>query len=299
MGRERPGHTLGPTALVDEAVLRLLNGKAVEKATNRQYLFGAASRAMRHALVDHHRRRRSREGKLKRVPLDEALLYFEEKHLDIEALSDALDRLSEIDERQGLVVALRFFAGLSVAEVAEVLDVSVGTVELDWRFARAWSARSARGSGSMTPERWREVYDLFREALPLASEAREALLAARCAGDPELRQEVQRLLARDEQAEQEDFLAPPRSPLQTAWPLRRHVPPTFDARTAGAASRLSSRGRSTRFSVPPASRHFRSSPHLECLGGACRGRTGLAGTSFSRPWAREGSAPSIGPTIPI
>jgi RNA polymerase sigma factor (TIGR02999 family) len=138
MGRERPGHTLGPTALVDEAVLRLLNGKAVEKATNRQYLFGAASRAMRHALVDHHRRRRSREGKLKRVPLDEALLYFEEKHLDIEALSDALDRLSEIDERQGLVVALRFFAGLSVAEVAEVLDVSVGTVELDWRFARAW-----------------------------------------------------------------------------------------------------------------------------------------------------------------
>jgi RNA polymerase sigma factor (TIGR02999 family) len=101
---------------------------------------------MRHTLVDHHRKRRSREGKLQRVPLDEALLYFEEKQLDIEALSAALDRLSEIDERQGLVVALRFFAGLSVAEVAEVLNVSVGTVELDWRFARAWLRDQLGGS---------------------------------------------------------------------------------------------------------------------------------------------------------
>ena len=138
MGQERPGHTLCPSALVNKAVLRLLNGHAVEDAPNRQYLFGAASKAMRQALVDHYRRRRTREGKWKRVPLDDALLYFEEKKLDIEALNAALDRLAAISERQGLVVALRFFAGLSVAEVADALDLSVGTVERDWRFARAW-----------------------------------------------------------------------------------------------------------------------------------------------------------------
>ena len=86
---------------------------------------------MRQVLVDHHRKRKIRDGSRKRVPLDDALAYFEEQNLDIEALSAALDHLAEIDERQGLVVALRFFAGLSVSEVAEALDVSVGTVELD------------------------------------------------------------------------------------------------------------------------------------------------------------------------
>jgi len=138
MSNERPGHTLQPTALVGEAVARLLNGQAIEKAPNRRYLFGAATRAMRQVLVDHHRKRKTRDGSRKRVPLDDALAYFEEQNLDIEALSAALDRLADMNERQGLVVALRFFAGLSVSEVANALDVSVGTVELDWRFARAW-----------------------------------------------------------------------------------------------------------------------------------------------------------------
>jgi RNA polymerase sigma factor (TIGR02999 family) len=138
MGKERQGHTLQPTALVGEAVIRLINGHAIERAPDRRYLFGAANRAMRQALVDHHRKRNTREGNLKRVPLDEVLAFLEEQNLDIEALDKALDRLAELYERQGLVVALRFFAGLSVAEVAEALDVSVGTVEHDWRFARAW-----------------------------------------------------------------------------------------------------------------------------------------------------------------
>jgi RNA polymerase sigma factor (TIGR02999 family) len=138
MSNERPGHTLQPSALVDEAVLRILAGQAIDKAPNRHYLFGAATRAMRQALVDHHRRRKARDGKLQRVPLDEVLAHVEKQHLDIEALDRALDRLAELNERQGLVVALRFFAGLSVSEVAEALEVSVGTVELDWRFARAW-----------------------------------------------------------------------------------------------------------------------------------------------------------------
>jgi RNA polymerase sigma factor (TIGR02999 family) len=138
MTNERSGHTLQPSALVGEAVIRLMNGHAIDKAPNRRYLFGAATRAMRQVLVDHHRKRKVRNGSRKRVPLDEALAYFEEQNLDIEALNAALDRLAEINERQGLVVALRFFAGLSVPEVADALEVSVGTVELDWRFARAW-----------------------------------------------------------------------------------------------------------------------------------------------------------------
>jgi RNA polymerase sigma factor (TIGR02999 family) len=89
-------------------------------------------------LIDHHRKRKAREGRLKRVLLDDVLAYFEERNVDIAALSAALDRLSELNERAGLVVSLRFFAGLPVADVARALDVSVGTVENDWRFARAW-----------------------------------------------------------------------------------------------------------------------------------------------------------------
>ena len=147
MSNERAGHSLQPTALVGEAVIRLLNGQAIDKAQDRRYLFGAATRAMRHVLVDHHRKRKVRDGCQKRVPLDEALAFIEEQKLDIEELNTALDRLAEINERQGLVVALRFFAGLSVAEVASALDVSVGTVELDWRFARAW-LRDQLGGGS-------------------------------------------------------------------------------------------------------------------------------------------------------
>ena len=79
-----------------------------------------------------------REGKWKRVPLDEVLAHVEEQDLDFIGLNSALDRLTETNERQGLVVVLRFFAGRSVAQVAQALDVSVGTVEADWRFARAW-----------------------------------------------------------------------------------------------------------------------------------------------------------------
>jgi len=90
--------------------------------------------------VDHARSRNAakRAGRRVRVLLDDALAYFEEQHLDVVALNEALDRLMALDEQQGLIVALRFFAGLSVPEVARVLDVSVGTVEGDWRVARAW-----------------------------------------------------------------------------------------------------------------------------------------------------------------
>jgi RNA polymerase sigma-70 factor, ECF subfamily len=138
MRSERLGHTLQPSALVNEAVIRLLDGEAIERAPNRRYLLAAAAQAMRRVLVDHARKRNARDGQLQRVPLDDVLAYFEEKRLDFIELNDALDRLTALHERQAMVVVLRFFAGLSSAQVADVLDVSLATVEGDWRFARAW-----------------------------------------------------------------------------------------------------------------------------------------------------------------
>jgi RNA polymerase sigma-70 factor, ECF subfamily len=140
MRRERTDHTLQPSALAHEAVIRLLDGGALVKAQDRRHLFAAAARAMRQVLVDHARTRGAakRAGGRGRVPLDDVLAYFEAQHLDVIALHEAIDRLIKRDERQGLVVALRFFAGLSIAEVAEALDVSAATVEGDWRVARAW-----------------------------------------------------------------------------------------------------------------------------------------------------------------
>jgi RNA polymerase sigma factor (TIGR02999 family) len=125
---------------VNEALIRLFESDTLTRATDRRYLFAAAAQAMRQVLVDHARRRKAakRVDGRERVPLDDALAYFEEQHLDVVSLNQALDRLMALNERQGLVVALRFFAGLSVPEVAEVLDVSPATVEGDWRIARAW-----------------------------------------------------------------------------------------------------------------------------------------------------------------
>jgi len=140
MRRERTDHTLQPSALVNEAVIRLLDGGVLGKAQDRRHLFAAAAQAMRQVLVDHARTRNAakRAGGRGRVPLDDVLAYFEAQHLDVIALNEAVDRLFTLDERQGLVVVLRFFAGLSISEVAEALDVSAATVEGDWRVARAW-----------------------------------------------------------------------------------------------------------------------------------------------------------------
>jgi RNA polymerase sigma factor (TIGR02999 family) len=148
MHHERPGHTLQPSALVHEALMRLLDGEALAEVPNRRYLFAAAAQAMRQVLVDHARRRRAakREGGRARVPLDEALVALEEQGLDVLVLHEALDRLAEAHPRQAQVVTLRFFGGLSVPEVAESLAVSATTVESDWRFARAWLKGQLGGS---------------------------------------------------------------------------------------------------------------------------------------------------------
>jgi RNA polymerase sigma factor (TIGR02999 family) len=139
MRRERPGHTLQPSALVHEAVLRLLRGEALADPADRGHLLATAARAMRQVLIDHARHRRVRpEGRMARVPLDEALAYLDGQRLDVLALHEALDRLACEHPRPARVVDLRFFGGVSIAEAAEVLEVSDTTVEADWRFARAW-----------------------------------------------------------------------------------------------------------------------------------------------------------------
>jgi RNA polymerase sigma-70 factor (ECF subfamily) len=140
MRRERNDHTLSPTALVHEAVIRLLGDAVFDKSPDRAYLFASAARAMREVLIDHARRRGTdrRGGGRRRAPLDLVVDYFEERGLDIVAVHEALDRLAEWNERQGQVMTLRYFGGLSVPEVAAALEVSVVTVERDWRLARAW-----------------------------------------------------------------------------------------------------------------------------------------------------------------
>ena len=140
MRRERQGHTLPPTAVVHEAVIRLLGDAVFDKAPDRAFLFASAARAMREVLIDHARRRASYRhgGGRQRVPLDLVVDYFEEQGLDIVAVHEALDRLAALNERQGQVMTLRYFGGLTVPEVAAALEVSVVTVERDWRIARAY-----------------------------------------------------------------------------------------------------------------------------------------------------------------
>jgi RNA polymerase sigma factor (TIGR02999 family) len=137
MQGERPGHTLQPSALVNEALVRMFKSDVLGKATNRRYLFAAAAQAMRRVLID-HARHRNRSAGLKRVPLDEAIAFIEEQRVDILALDEAIERLTQMRERQGQVVVLRYFAGLSISDVALILGVSTTTVENDWRIARAW-----------------------------------------------------------------------------------------------------------------------------------------------------------------
>lgn len=140
MKRERPDHTLQPTALVNESLLRLLEGNNLGNVRDRAYFFAAAAQAMRRVLVDHARAKYAakRGGVAGRVPLDDALALFEQQNMSVLDLDTALDELKNLDERQYQVVMLRFFGGLAVPDVAEQLEVSVGTVENDFRIARAW-----------------------------------------------------------------------------------------------------------------------------------------------------------------
>lgn len=138
--RERPGHTLQPTALADEAFVRLV-GDARISWEDRSHFFGFAASAMRRLLVDHARARAcdKRGGGAQRVALEDAQPAApSETSLDLLALDDALTKLEELAPRQGRIVELRYFGGLTSEQIAGVLGVSVRTVDGEWAMARAW-----------------------------------------------------------------------------------------------------------------------------------------------------------------
>ncbi len=142
MSRERPGHTLQTSALVNEAYIRLIDWKNV-RWQNRAHFFAVSAQLMRRILVDFARERQylKRGGGALQVSLGEAASLTECRGADLVALDEALIALAEVDQRKGQVVELRFFGGLSVKEVAEVLKVSEETVTRDWRLAKVWLLR--------------------------------------------------------------------------------------------------------------------------------------------------------------
>ena len=143
LSRERTGHTMQATELVHEAYFRLAGQQRVSWR-NRAHFFAIAAQAMRRILVSHARRQGAerRPGPHDRREFSEAAGLTIDAGQEILDLHEALERLAELSERQAKIVELRSFAGLSVAEVAQVLDVSVPTVVRDWRFARAWLRRA-------------------------------------------------------------------------------------------------------------------------------------------------------------
>lgn len=142
MSRERPGHTLQTSALVNEAYIRLIDWKNT-RWQNRAHFFGVSAQLMRRILVDHARDRQylKRGGDALQVSLSEAAAFSLGRSSDLVALDEALTALAEVDRRKEQVVELRFFGGLSVKEVAEVLKVSEETVMRDWRLAKVWLLR--------------------------------------------------------------------------------------------------------------------------------------------------------------
>lgn len=142
---ERPNHTLQATALVHEAYLRLV-GIGQISWQNRAHFFALAARTMRRVLVDHARNINAGKRRGVKVSLESAIVYSEEQSGELLALNEALDRLEELDPRMARVVELRFFAGLSEEETAEVLGVSGRTVKRDWKMAKSWLYGELGGS---------------------------------------------------------------------------------------------------------------------------------------------------------
>jgi RNA polymerase sigma factor (TIGR02999 family) len=146
--RERPDHTLQATALVHEAYVRLV-GQTRMRWQNRAQFFGTAAQFMRRILVDHARDRLSakRGAGAPRIELDEAILTTQERGIDLLALDAALERLEQLDARQGQLVVLRFFGGLTIEEAAEVLEISPATAKREWVTARMWLRRELASIG--------------------------------------------------------------------------------------------------------------------------------------------------------
>jgi len=140
--RERPDHTLQPTALVNETYLRLIDQSRVNWQ-NRAHFFGAAARLMRQVLINHAEARRAakRGGEAERVSLSDVDHFSVGQDVDLLALNEALRNLERIDPQQGQIVELRYFSGLTIEEIAEVIGVSPATVKREWSTARAWLRR--------------------------------------------------------------------------------------------------------------------------------------------------------------
>jgi RNA polymerase sigma-70 factor, ECF subfamily len=146
MARERRDHTLQTTALVNEALVRLVDARGLPWQ-DRAHFLGIAARLMRRVLVDHARSRgyQKRGGGAQRVTLDETVAVTPAPDVDVLALDRALEKLTALDARKGRVIELRFFGGLSVEETAAVLHVSTDTVKRDWRVAKLWLLRELEG----------------------------------------------------------------------------------------------------------------------------------------------------------
>src|SRR5262245_30882778 len=144
---ERPNHTLQATALVHEAYLRMI-GDGQVSWQNGAHFFAIATRTMRRVLVDHARKINAGKRRGNRVSLESALVYSDQQSAELLDLDEALDRLASWDPRQAHLVELRFFAGLSEQEAAEVLGVSQRTVRRDWKMAKAWLYGELGGDGS-------------------------------------------------------------------------------------------------------------------------------------------------------
>lgn len=142
LSREKPGHTLQPTALVNEVYLRLV-GRRTVSWRNRAQFFGFLAGMMRRILVDHARNRQTaKRGSGLRISLDETIRAPEAEDPDLLALDDAMKSLAEVDPRQSRIVELRYFAGLTIDEIAEVESISPTTVKREWKTAKLWLFRA-------------------------------------------------------------------------------------------------------------------------------------------------------------
>jgi RNA polymerase sigma factor (TIGR02999 family) len=141
--RERPGHTMQTTALINEAYLRLIDARDV-RWQGRAHFFAIAANLMRRILVDHARQRNAAKRGVSpiRVTLERIIATAKQSDIDVLAIDEALTKLAAVDRQQALIVELRFFSGLSVEETAATLGISPRTVKRDWSVARAWLRRA-------------------------------------------------------------------------------------------------------------------------------------------------------------
>ncbi len=143
---QNQGHTLQPTALVNEALAKMIRSDSKQWESKSHFL-GVAAKAMRHILIDHARKKRTskRGGEFGRVTLSGVMISNSQEGFDALDVDEALIKLERVDQRQARIVELRFFGGLYTMQIADVLGISPRTVELDWRFARAWLRRELIG----------------------------------------------------------------------------------------------------------------------------------------------------------